>query len=110
MYGVATHLIIDESRRRRESSLDALMEVGFEPGGADMRERTAAQLDARRILAALEVLTDDEREALILRYVEGFSPRELAAMYGITANAMTVRLHRAKAKARHALTVNATTV
>lgn len=102
VFTTATHLIIDHARRKKEQSLDALLDAGWQTG-VDARPHLEANADARRALTALAALTDEEREILVLRYVEAFPPREIAAMYGTTVNAMTVRIHRTKTKARRAL-------
>lgn len=45
---------------------------------------------------AMEQLDTDERELLHLWAWEGFAPREIAVVLGITANAASIRLHRAR--------------
>jgi RNA polymerase sigma-70 factor (ECF subfamily) len=45
---------------------------------------------------ALVCLDADQREILRLWAWEGFAPREIAVVLGITANAASIRLHRAR--------------
>ena len=45
---------------------------------------------------ALAVLDPDQRELLRLWAWEGLAPREIAVVLGITANAASIRLHRAR--------------
>ena len=45
---------------------------------------------------AMEQLDADQRELLRLWAWEGFAPREIAVVLGITANAASIRLHRAR--------------
>lgn len=45
---------------------------------------------------AMERLDADQRELLHLWAWEGFAPREIAVVLGITANAASIRLHRAR--------------
>ena len=49
----------------------------------------------REILTVVGQLDEDARDALILRYVEGFTPKEIAALSGESANAVSVRINRA---------------
>ncbi|WP_078121772.1 sigma-70 family RNA polymerase sigma factor [Thiosocius teredinicola] len=41
-------------------------------------------------------LSDDEREPLLMQLAEGRSTAEIADEYGVSRNAMTIRLHRIK--------------
>ena len=61
--------------------------------------------DERRLLVrkALERLGRRDVEILLLKYVEGFSYRELAARLGVGESAIEARLHRARARLRDAL-------
>lgn len=47
---------------------------------------------------ALLTLADLDREVVMLWAWEGLPPREIALVTGLTANAVSIRLHRAKAK------------
>jgi RNA polymerase sigma factor (sigma-70 family) len=65
--------------------------------------------DERRLLVreALGRLARRDAEVLLLKYVEGFSYRELAARLGVGESAIEARLHRARARLRDALAVAA---
>lgn len=52
------------------------------------------------LLSALAGLPPADRELLVLRYVAGWTPTELAGLLGASPTAVRVRLHRARAKAR----------
>jgi len=60
----------------------------------------AAVADVR---AALERLSDDDRELLTLVVWEDFTPAEAAGLLGLTAGTTRVRLHRARTRLRHLL-------
>jgi RNA polymerase sigma factor (sigma-70 family) len=66
-------------------------------------------LDERRQLVreALARLAPRDAEVLLLKYVEGFSYRELAVRLGVGESAIEARLHRARARLREALAVSA---
>jgi RNA polymerase sigma factor (sigma-70 family) len=83
--------------------LDALDEAQFfrDQGGQRGLEEVLDRILASEVVdAALSRLTDDEREALLLRYVEGFSVREIAGLMKRTDKGVESLLMRAKAKPR----------
>ncbi len=55
---------------------------------------------ARRTALALAELSEDAREVVVLRDVQGLSTKETAEVLGITQGAVKVRLHRAHARLR----------
>ncbi len=52
--------------------------------------------DRRQVTRTLAALSPSDRELLVLSVVEGLSPDQLASTLGITKNAASVRLHRAR--------------
>ena len=52
----------------------------------------------RDLAAALQSLSDSDREVVRLWAWEELQPREMAVVLGITANAASIRLHRARRK------------
>lgn len=63
-------------------------------------ERAATADLAARTASALAALSDDAREVVVLRDVQGLSTREAARVLGISEGAVKVRLHRAHARLR----------
>jgi RNA polymerase sigma-70 factor (ECF subfamily) len=55
------------------------------------------RIDLERALASLEV---SDRETLVIVDVLGFEPREAAAVVGVAAETLRVRLHRARRRFR----------
>jgi len=100
LYKVLNNLIIDEYRKIKESSLDALLEAeGVDEGAFDeLSESTveslAATIDGKQAFAVLETLPDAYREVLILRFVDGLGPKEIAALIEESENVVSVRIHR----------------
>ena len=81
LFRLARNAVIDHARTRREhADLDAVMErPGTEPepgSGILAREETEA------IEQALAALTDEQREAIELRFFAGLSAREAAVVMG----------------------------
>jgi RNA polymerase sigma-70 factor (ECF subfamily) len=93
LYGVARRTVANQRRgvgRRRalhvrlRAQIDALPVAGPEPSISDSVRR------------ALRALPDDDRELLHLTAWEGLSPTQIAAVLGVEAGTVRVRLHRAR--------------
>lgn len=102
-YRVATNLCIDRQRsvrRRGHVALDSVPEPEDGLPGAEGRLQTAARLTA--LDAALATLPDRQRQAVILRHIEGLTNPEIAAILEIGVEAvesLTARGKRALAAA-----------
>lgn len=97
LFRVAGNLVIDHYRKKKSISLEVLQEEGFDPAGTDAEGITDAA-EGKRVRAHLDALPEKDREALILRHIEGLSVREIADITGESANAISVRMHRATKK------------
>lgn len=96
--------------RRRESSFD---ETNVELSSILEREETWSmllehpdrlkQLLDERLARALDRLAMDERQCLLLRLLEGFSYKEIAATLGLPLGTVMSHVHRARAKLREQL-------
>lgn len=83
-----------KSRRRREVSVDGLPSVAdpgarpeIDAGRAEFRERVAAAMDR---------LDPEQREAFVLKHVDGRPYDEMAALLGVSVPALKMRVHRAR--------------
>ena len=100
LYKILGNLIIDEYRKKREDSLDALLEKdGVTEGSfADLQvgslEEAVDALDAKRAVEMISQLPVGYREILTLRFVDGLGPKEIAELIEETENVVSVRLHR----------------
>lgn len=100
LYKILNNLIIDEYRKRREDSLDALLERDgvdegtFEELHQGSLEEVADAMDARRALDKVGELPDVYREVLTLRFVDGLGPKDIAQLIEESENVVSVRLHR----------------
>ncbi len=100
LYKVLNNLIIDEYRKQKEASLDALFEIEgvnegtFQELHEDSVESLTAQLDGRQALELIAELPDTYREVLILRFVDELGPKEMSELIEETENVISVRLHR----------------
>lgn len=93
LYRVARNLIIDGSRKKKESSLDEMHESGFDAKFDDRRQKEI-EIDMKMAIEVIKNLDEKYREVLLLRYVDGFSPKEISSMIDETENAVSVRIHR----------------
>lgn len=94
LYTLARNLIIDWYRKKKESSLDAIQDEGIDFAG-EGREDVERAAQMNEALAIINQLDEPSRDAILLRYVEGWSPQQIAALNHESANAVSVRLNRA---------------
>lgn len=88
-------VVVNECRniqraRMRVFPVEALPESAFEPPDTGLRE-------------ALDALPETLRTPLLLKYMEGFTEREIVAILSLTLPQLKSRLFRARKKLRQAL-------
>lgn len=93
LYKVATNLVINAARKKKEQSLDALQEQGFDPAGSD-DVAGRDYIAETRVIEHLGKIEEPYRSAVTMRYIEGLSPTEIAEITGENANAVSVRINR----------------
>jgi RNA polymerase sigma-70 factor (ECF subfamily) len=94
LYRIANNLIIDGSRKKKSSSLDALMEDdGFEPADESLTDPADIPA-AREAMLLVRSLDEIYRTVITMRYVDEMSPKEIAHVLGISENVVSVRIHR----------------
>ncbi|HAI97967.1 TPA: hypothetical protein DCL30_00285 [Candidatus Peribacteria bacterium] len=95
LYRIANNLIVDfvrRSKRRPSTSLEEMMEEGFDPPN---REKGPVKgYEEQIVLETLQHIEDPYRTAVILRFIDGLPPREIAALLGVSANVASVRVNR----------------
>ena len=99
LYRVAGNVIIDEMRKRKTTSLEALEEVGFAPVDEHTPdgEAFASGQEALRMLRHVE---EPYRTMLVMRFVEGLAPKDIAEILKESENVVSVRIHRGLKKLR----------
>jgi RNA polymerase sigma-70 factor (ECF subfamily) len=118
LFQICERKIIDAHRRhfasqKRDASREAVLPDGSEAAGglanllaASMTTPSAAfSRDQRqlRVLAALDTLPEDQREAIRLRYLVGLPSKEIAQKLGKSDGAVRVMLSRSLAKLQEML-------
>jgi RNA polymerase sigma-70 factor (ECF subfamily) len=96
MLRVARNMAIDHIRARRQIPFE---EVRTSDGGHDQISFERSQ----SLRQALELLTEDQREVLILRHVAGLSPSEIAERLDKTEGSIHGLHHRGRGALRAAL-------
>ncbi len=100
LYKVLNNLIIDEYRKQKELSLDALLEQegvnegSFEELSESSVEALGATIDGKQALDLISILPDIYKEVLILRFVDGLGPREISVLTEESENVISVRIYR----------------
>ena len=103
-YRVTVNLCTDRLRRRKtrgEAALDAIAEPEADMVGAVERMTEAARADA--LQAALDTLPDRQRQAVVLRHLEGLANPEIAAIMDIGVEAVESLTARGKRALKDAL-------
>lgn len=108
-YAVARNCLANALRgERRQARLAARAAAHEQPAVADGPEAVLGVDD--ELATALAALPEQDAELLRLWAWEQLEPREIAEVLEITANAVSVRLHRAKARLRDQLAAAAAEV
>jgi RNA polymerase sigma-70 factor (ECF subfamily) len=93
LYHVLNNLIVDEYRRRKTTSLDILMEKGFEPVTANTKSLIEA-LDGNAAILLIAQLPVAYQKIMRMRYVQDLSLKEMSLITGQSRNALAVQAHR----------------
>lgn len=100
LYKVLNNLIIDEYRKHKEASLDALLEVegvtegSFEELSESTVDSLAATIDGKKAFEVVAKLPHVYREVIILRFVDELGPKEISELIEESENVVSVRIHR----------------
>jgi RNA polymerase sigma-70 factor, ECF subfamily len=96
LFRIVANLCKDHVRspRRADLSLDVLPDVL--PGGPDPSSAAEGAEIRDRVWGALDVLTPEQREAFVLKHVEGRSYEEIAAVMDLSVASLKMRVHRAR--------------
>jgi RNA polymerase sigma-70 factor (ECF subfamily) len=100
LYKVLNNLIIDEYRKQKEASLDAILDTeGVDEGifpelSESTVEALAATIDGRKAFELIKELPDAYSEVLTFRFVDELGPREIGELIEESENVVSVRIHR----------------
>lgn len=101
LYRTLRNLIIDEYRKHKAVSLEAMAERRemspedfLDHDESNTLEAAVGRHEGKQVLEALRTLPEPYREAVTMRYVDGLSPQEIAKVTGQSENVISVRVHR----------------
>jgi RNA polymerase sigma-70 factor (ECF subfamily) len=103
LYGVAAHLVDDHFRRRYRTPEVPLSEGASLSNGMSPGDHVDHELERERLQAALSRLTEEQQHAIALRFGEGLSLRDTAAIMQKTEGAVKLLQFRALAALRRLL-------
>lgn len=111
LYRIANNLIIDGARRRKRTggepaSVDKMTEEGQEPVDPRQHRQITFEAETSFVFAALQSLHQKYQRVILMRYVDGLEPKEIAEMIGESPNAVSIRLHRGIKKLKVLLRIN----
>ncbi len=94
VYRIAKNAVIDYYKKSKSSSLDSLLEGGYEPESNIHTDEIFRNDDIKMVQGLLEDLDEESKQIIFLRYTEEKPIEEIATLFGKSTNAMTVRIHR----------------
>jgi len=103
LYRIAANVVADHGRarkRRRESRMDQWIAQTVTDGGDSPAEVVGRRMDIRRALARL---TEEQRELVTLKFIQGLSNREVAEITGRKRGAVRSLQFRALSTLRQLL-------
>jgi len=103
LYQITYHVIVDRSRRQRRITPLEQAEIHVQHASSVASQAEEDDIMGAVIEAMFTQLTPDQRDVLILRFVEGFNVRETAEIVGRNENNVKVIQNRGLAKLRHVL-------
>jgi RNA polymerase sigma-70 factor (ECF subfamily) len=98
LYRVAHNLIVDELRRRKHrdhQSLDDAPGDAFKDRAFNLDNLVGNAIAMERVCCALLALTDEQRQVVVLKFLQGMNNAETAEITGKTIGAVKALQHRA---------------
>ncbi len=99
LYHILNDLIIDEYRKNKPTSLDALLEKGYEPS-VDHSKRLFNILDGKVALLLIQQLPDKYQKVINMKYIQDLTLKEMSLISGQSKSTIAVQLHRGLGKLR----------
>ena len=93
LYHTLNGLIVDEYRKHKTVSLDAMRENGFEPCGS-RPDRFLNFLDGKAAFVLINLLPEKYKNVMKMKFVRDLSLKEISIITGQSKNAIAVQIHR----------------
>lgn len=102
LYTIARNLVTDHHRRTKQvQPLESEKQLAAEE--TDVEGSVLGKLTQRRLTIAVTQLTEDQRQVILLRFIEGLDNATVASILGKSVNAVKALQHRALASLRRIL-------
>jgi RNA polymerase sigma-70 factor (ECF subfamily) len=93
LYHILNHLIIDQYRKHKTSSLDILLDKGFEPAAPNSNQ-VVNILDGKKAITLIQKLPLKYQKIMRMKYVQDLSLQEMSLLTDQSKNALAVQMHR----------------
>jgi RNA polymerase sigma-70 factor (ECF subfamily) len=102
LYHILNNLIIDQYRKHKTTSLDVLLEKGFEPSTDEIDEQkhTFDMMEGKTVLLLIVQLPKTYQKIMRMKYVQDLSLKEISLATGQSKNSVAVQIHRGLKKLR----------
>ena len=97
LYHVLNDLIVDQYRKHKTTSLDKLIEKGFEPSSNDSNN-IYNFLDGKKTILLIERLPEKYKTVITMKYVDDLTIEEMSKNTSQTKNTIAVQIHRGLSK------------
>lgn len=98
LYRTANNLIIDESRKKKEQSLEQMQEKGFDACDEKNLEQLENDVELSKLKDLISKIDEKHRQVIVMRYINDLSPKMIAKVLGEKQNVVSVRIYRAVEK------------
>jgi RNA polymerase sigma-70 factor (ECF subfamily) len=95
IFGIARHVVADHYRKQGRGTEVEFDEGLAEPDERSPVERLVAAEEYRELAQAIALLTDDQRDVVLMRFMEGLSVQDVAEALRKTPGAVKLLQHRA---------------
>jgi RNA polymerase sigma-70 factor (ECF subfamily) len=94
LYHILNNLIIDQYRKHKTTSLDVILEKGFEPIADDDFSHLYNILDGKKAILLIARLPQKYQKVMRMRYVQDLTLKEMSMITGQSKNTIAVQTHR----------------
>lgn len=100
IYRIVSNKIIDFYKKNENISIEENLDTLWNQlvDNTNIENITDAKLEVEKIYHILAWFNEEDQNIFLLRYVEEFSPKEVAKILDKDSNTITVRIHRIKNK------------
>jgi RNA polymerase sigma-70 factor (ECF subfamily) len=93
LYHILNNLIIDEYRKHKTTSLDTLLEKGFEPS-IDNSKKLINTLDGKKAFILIQRLPLKYQQVMEMKFIKELTLEEMAKITKQSKNTLAVQVHR----------------